>query len=226
MPDIAVFQHSPLFAHLSADQLSRLAALARPRRYGGDQVIFNEGDPGASLYVIMQGRVKIARSSPDGKERTIALLGPGDLFGELALLDGDARSADAVALEDSQVLVVPREEFRAFLMEHPQVAMGLLVVLSRRLRRTSQIVHDAAFFDVRGRLARVLLELAQAEAHGESAGSLICPRLTQAELANMVGVTRESINKWLRVFEQRGTLAKRHGRLVVTDPESLRKEIS
>ncbi|HLW61625.1 MAG TPA: Crp/Fnr family transcriptional regulator [bacterium] len=226
MPDPAVFQQSPLFAHLSAGPLARLAALAQARRYAKDQVIFSEGDPGSALYTIVKGRIKIARSSLDGKERTIALLGRGDFFGELALLDGDPRSADAIAVEASEVLIVPREAFRGFLLEHPQVAMDLLVVLSRRLRRTSQIVHDAAFFDVRGRLARLLLELAQAEGQGASADSLVCPLLTQAELANMVGVTRESINKWLRVFVQQGAIARRRGRLVVTDPESLERELA
>ena len=215
-----------MFAHLSAGPLARLAALAQLRRYGKDQVIFSEGDPGSALYTIVKGRIKIARSSLDGRERTIALLGPGDFFGELALLDGDPRSADAIAVEASEVLVVPRKDFSGFLMEHPQVAMDLLVVLSRRLRRTSQIVHDAAFFDVRGRLARLLLELAQAEGQGAAAGPLVCPPLTQAELANMVGVTRESINKWLRVFVQQGTIARRRGRLVLTDPESLERELA
>ena len=157
------------------------------------------------MYVIVKGRVKIARSSLDGKERTLVLLGPGDFFGEL---------------------VLPREEFRAFLLEQPQVAMELLVVLSRRIRRTSQIVHDAAFFDVRGRLARVLLELAKAEGKPDAGGALVCPHLTQGELAGMVGVTRESINKWLRTLERHGTVAQRRGRLVLLEPERLRDEIA
>ena len=155
MSSPAVFRRSPLFAQLTEGQLARLAGLAVPRRYGKDQVIFQEGDPGTALYVIVEGRVRIARSSPDGRERTIILLGPGDFFGELALLDGGARSEDAIVHEDSELLLVPREDFLAFLLEQPQVAMSLLVALSQRLRRTSQLVNDAAFFDVRARLARV-----------------------------------------------------------------------
>jgi CRP-like cAMP-binding protein len=226
MPDLAVFQQSSLFAHLSLGQLSRLATLAQPRRYRKDQVVFNEGDPGTALYVIVKGRVKIACSSLDGKERTLALLGPGDCFGELGVLDGGPRSADAVAVEDADALVFHREEFRVFLLEQPQVAMELLVVLSRRIRRTSQIVHDAAFFDVRGRLARVLLELAKAEGKLDAGGGLVCPHLTQGELAGMVGVTRESINKCLRALERQGTVTQRRGRLVLLKPERLRDEIA
>jgi CRP/FNR family cyclic AMP-dependent transcriptional regulator len=170
--------------------------------------------------------VKISQSSPDGKERTLALLGPGDVFGELALLDGGPRSADAVVAEDAELLVVPRDEFLTFVMEQPQVAMSLLVVLSQRLRHTNLLVHDAAFFDVRGRLARVLLELARAEKGPEADGALVCPQLTQSELASMVGVTRESINKWLRHYVKSGTVARRHGRLVVLDPQRLTADIS
>jgi CRP-like cAMP-binding protein len=125
--------------------------------------------------------------------------------------------------EDSELLLVPREDFLAFLLEQPQVAMSLLVALSQRLRRTSQLVNDAAFFDVRARLARVLLELAQSE--GPRNPDRVVPRLTQAELAAMVGVTRESINKWLRFYERRGTLARRGGRLVVVDPQRLLDDI-
>jgi len=223
MSSPAVFQRSPLFAQLTEGQLVRLAGLAVPRRYAKDHVIFQEGDAGTALYVIVEGRVRIARSSPDGRERTIILLGPGDFFGELALLDGGARSEDAIVHEDSELLLVPREDFLAFLLEQPQVSMSLLVALSQRLRRTSQLVNDAAFFDVRARLARILLELAQAE--DPENPDRVVPRLTQAELAAMVGVTRESINKWMRFYERRGTLARRGGRWVVVDPQRLLDDI-
>jgi len=226
MSSALVLKQTPLFAHLSEAHLARLAGLARTHRYGRERVVFNEGDPGTALYVIVKGRIKISQSSPDGKERALGLLGPGAVFGELAVLDGGPRSADAVVLEDVELLAVPREAFLAFLLEHPQAAMSLLVVLSQRLRRTDQLVSDAAFFDVRGRLARVLLELAQTQGQRESDGAFACPQLTQTELASMVGVTRESINKWLRYYERRGTLTRRRGRLVVADPERLKADIA
>ncbi len=226
MSNALIFKQNPLFAQLSSEDLARLAGLARTQRDTREHVIFNEGDPGTAFYMIARGRVKIAQSSPDGKERTLALLGPGDVFGELALLDGGPRSADAVVVEDAELLVVPRQGFLAFVMEHPQVAMSLLVVLSQRLRHTNLLVHDAAFFDVRGRLARVLLELARADGETGPGGALVCPQLTQSELASMVGVTRESINKWLRYYERSGTLTRRRGRLVVLDPQRLHADIS
>jgi len=110
MSTALIFKQNSLFANLSAEQLARLAGLARMHRYARERAIFNEGDPGTALYMIAKGRVKISQSSPDGKERTLVLLGAGDVFGELALLDGDPRSADAVVVEDAELLVVPREE--------------------------------------------------------------------------------------------------------------------
>jgi CRP-like cAMP-binding protein len=226
MSSTLVFKQNPLFAQLSMGQLTRLTELARTHRHGKEHVIFNEGDEGTALYTIVKGRVKISQSSPDGKERTLALLGPGDVFGELALLDGGPRSADAVIAEDAELLVIPRQDFLTFVMEQPQVAMSLLVVLSQRLRHTNLLVHDAAFFDVRGRLARMLLELARADGAAEPSGALVCPQLTQSELASMVGVTRESINKWLRYYERSGIVTRRGGRLVVLDPQRLTADIS
>lgn len=226
MSSAQVFKRNPLFANLSLGQIEQLTALARSHRYRRNHVIFNEGDPGTALYMIVKGRVKVSQSSPDGKERTLALLSPGDVFGELALLDEQARSADAVVVEDSELLVVPRKDFLGFIITQPQAAMSLLVVLSQRLRRTNLLVHDAAFFDVRGRLARVLLDLARADGETEPGGALVCPRLTQTELASMVGVTRESVNKWLRHYERAGLITRRRGRLVILDPLRLGADIA
>jgi CRP-like cAMP-binding protein len=226
MSSAQVFKQNPLFASLSLDQIEHLTSRARSHRYRRNQIIFNEGDPGTAFYMIVKGRVKMSHSSPDGKERTLALLSPGDVFGEMALLDEQARSADAVVVEDAELLVVPRKEFLSFIMTQPQVAMSLLVVLSQRLRHTNVLVHDAAFFDVRGRLARVLLDLARAHGETEPGGALVCPRLTQSELASLVGVTRESVNKWLRQYERDGLIANRRGRLVILNPQRLGADLA
>jgi CRP/FNR family transcriptional regulator, cyclic AMP receptor protein len=226
MSGAQVFHKNPLFAQVSSGQIEQLTARGRTHRYRRNQVIFNEGDPGTALYMIVKGRVKMSQSSPDGKERTLALLSSGDVFGEMALLDEQARSADAVVVEDAELLVVPRKEFLGFIMAQPQVAMSLLVVLSQRLRHTNLLVHDAAFFDVRGRLARVLLDLARGDGETEPGGALVCPRLTQSELASMVGVTRESVNKWLRHYERNGLITRRRGRLVILDPLRLGADIA
>lgn len=221
----ALLAQVPLFAHLSPEELSALAALLHRRRFGKGEVIFHEGDVGTALYIIEEGEVRIVLRSPEGKEVVLVLLGRGDIFGELALLDGEPRSADAVAKEPSQLMVLRREDFLNFLDAKPKVAGVLLAALSRRLRRNAQILHDAAFLDVHARLARVLLDLGQTHGQPGPEGIVISPRLTQTELANLVGVTRESVNKWLRFYERRGIVRRRGGRLVIVEPQRLRQDI-
>jgi CRP-like cAMP-binding protein len=151
------------------------------------------------------------------------LLGPGDFFGELALLDGEPRSADAVAQEPCQLLLLQRDDFMHFLEARPHVAIKLLATVSRRLRHTTQQAEDIIFFDLPARLARVLLELAEADsAEGEW---VIASRPTQAELAEMVGATRESVNKWLGAYEEQGLIRRERNQLIILQPEALRKRI-
>src|SRR5713226_4076768 len=149
-----------LFADLTPDELVSLAALMRPRPYAKDEVIYLRGDPGTAFYVIASGRVKIALTSPDGKELILRRFAAGDFHGELALLDDEPRSADAVATESSVLLVLQRDAFRQFLGEHPAVATKLLATVSQYLRRNADLIQDATFLDVPARLARILLELA------------------------------------------------------------------
>jgi CRP/FNR family cyclic AMP-dependent transcriptional regulator len=212
----------PLFAELATEELDGLGACLRRRRYRKGEVVFLQGDPGTSLYIIETGRVRIALSSPEGKEVVLALLGPADFFGDLALLDGEPRSADAVAHEPSELLLLLRDDFLQFLGAHPRATAGLLAVLSRRLRRNTLLLQDAAFLDVPGRLARVILELAQAEGRPDGNGVVITSRLTQTELAGMVGATRESVNKWLRSYERRGLICCQRGHIGVASPDGLR----
>ena len=215
---------SPLFAQLSTAELEKVAALLRRRRYRPGEPVFREGDPGTALYVVETGEVKIVLGGADGKEVVLSLLGPGEFFGDLALLDGEPRSADAVATGPTQALVLPREDFLRLLRESPSVAVNVLAALSRRLRRTDRLVHDAAFSDVRTRVTRLLVELA--ETRGEPVpGGVAIPRLTQSDLASMVGATRESINKCLQYYVAQGLIRHERGRLVLTNVERLRAQI-
>jgi CRP-like cAMP-binding protein len=143
-----------LFADLSPDELGDRSQRVRRRRYSKGETIFLRGDPGSTLFVVEPGSIRIALTSAEGKEMTLAILGPGDFFGEITLLDGEPRSADAVSQELSYVLLLERAEFLKFLEERPRVAANLIRVLSQRLRRDAQIVQDAAFLDVPARLAR------------------------------------------------------------------------
>ena len=215
----------PLFSGLAPGELDGLTALIRRHRYEEGEVIFHEGDPGTALYVIEKGEVKIVLGSSEGKDVVLSLLGPGDFFGELALLDGEPRSADAVAKETSHLLILKRDDFLRFMIERPQVAVNLMAVLTRRLRRVDRLVHDAAFLDVRTRLIRALLELVQTRGRPGPQGVVIDSRLTQSDLANMVGATRESVNKWLRYYTQKDLLRHHRGQITLMDLKRLRDDL-
>jgi CRP-like cAMP-binding protein len=214
----------PLFARLTPAELSALGAELRPRRYAAGTVIFQQGDPGDALYLVAAGEVAILLRSPAGKELTLALLGPGDAFGELALLDGAPRSADAIARADARLLALPRAAVLRQLAARPEAALGALTALSRLVRRTNRLAH-AACRDVRVRLARALWELADERGESEPDGLVLLPPLTQGELAGLAGVTRESANKWLGVYAARGVLRRVGGRRLLVDPDRLRLEV-
>ncbi|MDY7231984.1 Crp/Fnr family transcriptional regulator [Hyalangium rubrum] len=214
----------PIFAHLQGEDLEHLSALLRPRRYDKGEVIFHQGDIGTALFIIRKGQVAIRLSSDDGKEVTLTMLDRGDFFGELALLDGEPRSTDAVAREESDLLSLQREDFQRFLDARPQVTKGLLAALSHLVRRVTQLVHDRTFLDARTRLVRVLLELAEHQGKPSGEGVVIPHKITQSELANLCGLTRESANKWLRFYVREGLLSYEGGQITLVQPEKLGRE--
>jgi CRP/FNR family cyclic AMP-dependent transcriptional regulator len=209
-----------LFAEVPGPDLEALAAGLRRRRYARGQVIFTQGDPGNSLFIVETGRVRIVVGSDEGRELVLRVLGPGDFFGEMALLDGEPRSTDAVAQEACQILLLQRSDFLSFLESRPAVAIALLAVLSRKLRLTTQQAQDVAFLDVPARVARAVLEQAAAE----DGGRPVC-RLTQSELAAVVGATRESVNKWLGYYERQGLIQRQRGAVTILKPELLRRRV-
>ncbi|WP_342373990.1 Crp/Fnr family transcriptional regulator [Myxococcus stipitatus] len=214
-----------LFEHLDSEALESLSSLLRPCRFGRGEVVFLQGDVGTALYVIRRGEVAIRLSSPEGKEVILSLLSRGDFFGELALLDGEPRSTDAVAREDSELLILQREDFRRYVEARPSVATALLATLSRMVRHVTQLVHDTHFLDARERLVRVLLGLAREQGESGGAGGVVIPlRLTQTEIANLCGLTRESTNKWLRFYVREGLLSYEGGRITLVHPDRLVRE--
>src|SRR6266568_7897724 len=150
----------PLFADLADEDIRALMTIARKRTFRSGEVIFHRDDPGQVLYVIKEGKVKIALISPDGQEISLVVFGKGECFGEFALLDGEPRSADAIALEKVKCYTLQRSDFQNAIMKHPTIAIQVLEVLSRRLRKTDQMVENLIFLDVYGRVAKKLLELA------------------------------------------------------------------
>jgi CRP/FNR family transcriptional regulator, cyclic AMP receptor protein len=213
----------PLLAELSDQDLGRLVPRLWRRRYARREVIFRAGDPGTNLYIVESGRVKLFLQSPEGRELIIDLIGPGDFFGTLAVLDGQPHGADAVAIEPSQVLVLEREAFLGLLDECPRLAMGLLAVLCRRLRRDTRLLRETSFLDVPARLAWALLRLAGSDGRAAQDGTVITLCLTQTDLAGIVGTTRETLNKWLRTYERQGLIRCDKGHIVVRQPQGLRK---
>jgi CRP/FNR family transcriptional regulator, cyclic AMP receptor protein len=206
----------PMFSTLNPAEIERLAAYARLEHFSRGTMIFSKGDAGSALMAVVSGRVKICVPSADGKEIVFNLVNAGEVFGEIALLDGRPRTAHAIAMNDSEILVLDRREFVPFLRNNPDVALTLLAVLCARVRRTSEQVEDVLFLDLATRLAKLLLSLA------EQTGS---PRLrvTQKELGQMIGLSRESINKQLQVWAARGWLRIEKGGLVLVDPGALTK---
>lgn len=212
----------PLLRNLASRDVEQLARLLRRRQYARGEVIFLTGDPGLNLCIIESGRVKLTLTSGDlGREVALDYLGPGDVFGELALLDREPRSADAIAVEPTRLLLLGRDDFRAFLTDHPAAAIDLLADMSRRLRRDAQLIQDAAFLDVPARLARVALRLAEPGPDG----TLCTPPMSQADLASLVLTTRATLNKFLGIMTDQGLLRWDRRRLVVVDRDRLQRRI-
>jgi CRP/FNR family transcriptional regulator/CRP/FNR family cyclic AMP-dependent transcriptional regulator len=194
----------PFFTQLPKEEIMELAAHLVMRRFNQGQVIFHHGDPGGLLYIISQGKVKISHSTQDGQEALLAILGTGDFFGELALLDDSPRSATAEALETTDTLTLHREDFRHYLSSNPDFAMHVLQTMAKHIRRLNSQLSDIFFLDLAGRLARTLLRLA--DEHGKTINdcTMIDLALTQTDLAEMTGATRVSINKTLGRFRRSG----------------------
>jgi CRP/FNR family cyclic AMP-dependent transcriptional regulator len=208
----------PLLARLPEADIAALAARGRTRDYPAGGAIFREGEPGDSLHVVISGLIRVSVGAGSGDEATVAHVGPGDCVGELALLDGRPRSATATAVEPTRTLVVDRRTFVAWLSERPAAALALLETISLRLRRTDEALADFCFLDLPHRLAKRLLEL-----HGVSNGSR-SPRIriTQAALASMLVVSRESVNKQLNRFARDGWVTLGRGSITIRDAHALR----
>ena len=184
-------------------------------------IIFHEGEPGDSLYIVISGKVKLGQRSSDGRENLVAVMGPADQFGELSLFDPGPRTATAVAVTDAQLAVLPKEALHQWIAERPRLALQMLRAVARRLRRTNTMLADLIFVDVPGRVAKQLLQLAQRFGSVEGGHLRVTHDLTQEELAQLVGASRETVNKALADFAQRGWLRLEGKSVVILDRERL-----
>ncbi len=221
----AALLSSPLFAAMRSDELDEILKFASERRARRGQTILQRGDDGSSLMAVLRGRVRISSVSGDGKEVTLNVINPGEIFGEIALLDGEPRSADATAIEDTLLLVVERRHFLPFLRQNEGLFLRLLAVLCNRLRRTSITLEEIALFDLPVRLARVLLKLADDYGRPNAAGTRIDLKLSQRDLSNLVASSRESVNKQLRTWRETGVVDLEDGFIVLRRPAELHRLI-
>lgn len=212
----------PLFSRLEAPELSALVSLAQSRQFAARQSVVEQGQPGGDVFAIVSGHLKAVTRAASGKDVLLAIMGPGEIFGEVTLLDGSPRSATVTTLEPSELLVLKREDFLKFLEGSPKVTVKLMEVLARRVRRLSQRSEDLAFLDVSARLAKALCELFDAHGRPDPDGNnRLTLRLSQQELGELVNATRESVNKHLRHWVQQGLIRQDGGELVLLDPRAL-----
>lgn len=205
---------APLFAGIDPDAARALLASMSQVDLARGQTLFHEGEPGDRLYVIATGKVKLGRRSPDGRENLLSVLGPGEMFGELSLFDPGPRTATATAVADARLHELAQDELVAWIERYPAVVTHLLKALARRLRRTNEALGDLVFSDVPGRVAKALLDLSTRFGEPVDDGLRVAHDLTQEELAQLVGASRETVNKALADFATRGWV-RREGRAVV-----------
>ncbi len=220
--DVQLLERVPFLAALPAGDREWLAGCVARRRFRRGDVVFHKEDPGQSLFIVESGSVRVYVPSPQGVDLTLAVIGPSDFFGDLSLLDGSPRSASASVLTDTVLLSLERSDFSRLITSRPEAAVAVLAVVARRLRETDQMASDLAFLDVGSRLAHKLLELAASHGVQRPDGVLLDLSLTQEDLANMIGVTRESVNRNLGLLRRLGLVATAGRRLVIRDLEGLR----
>lgn len=213
------------FADFADEDIRELMMVVKRRTFRSGEAIFHRDDPGQVLYVIKEGKVKICLISPDGQEMTLTVFGKGECFGEFSLLDGLPRSADAIALERVECYTLQRDDFHRAILKTPQIAIQVLEVLSKRLRTTNDMVEDLIFLDVYGRVAKKLLELAETHGVKVEDGTLIEVRLTQQELASMVGASRESVNKVMGYFTDKHFISTDKHRITLLRMNELKRRI-
>jgi CRP-like cAMP-binding protein len=218
-----VVRRAPLFTALDEAAAGSLRASMDSVKIAKGSILFKEGDEGEHLYVIVDGKLKLGTSSGDGRENLLSILGPGEMFGELSLFDPGPRTSTATAVTDARLLSLSHEKVIPWLKQNPEVSLQLLTRLSQRLRRTNEAVGDLVFSDVPGRVAKALIDLGDRFGKTTPEGLLVNHDLTQEELAQLVGASRETVNKALADFAGRGWLKLDGRSVLIADVDRLSK---
>jgi CRP/FNR family cyclic AMP-dependent transcriptional regulator len=205
MDDRDLLRTVPIFSELSDPDVASLAQLMTRRKYPKDGVVFFENEEGDSFFMIVEGRIKVTILGDDGREVILSMLGPGDFFGEMALLDNEPRSATAIAAEDSELLCLSRSDFQGVATKR-SITSALIKILTARLRRANHQISTLALLDVYGRVARVILDMAREEGKRLKDGRIAFRRATHQEIANRIGTTRETVTRMLKDLERQGLI--------------------
>jgi CRP/FNR family transcriptional regulator, cyclic AMP receptor protein len=214
-----ILERNRLFRGLSAATIQQIAALAIRRPYEPDALVFSQGDPGDSLYGVVTGKVRISASTREGKEMFLNIMEPGDTFGEIALLDGNPRTATATTTAPCELMIIPRAQFLALLQREPTVAIHLLQLLCQRIRWTSAQAEDSALLTVPNRLARRLLSLAKL--HGQHSPKGVQLIISQEEMGRFLGISRQAVNQYLQEWRTKGWVDVGRGKVTVLDESAL-----
>lgn len=223
MDTIDFLSNVGIFPHLNHSELEPLAAKMRRRSYQRGEVIFHQDDPGDRLHFVANGMVKISLVSPDGRENDIALLSPGDCFGEMSVLNGGIRSATAVAVEATETMTMTREDFLSFINEHSRVALEIIALLVRRLRAMDETIGDMVFLDVPSRVAKKLLTLAETYRNSQDSNGDVAIPIGQEELSRLVGSSRETVRRALTSYRKMGLLTTSHRKITFTNMKGLER---
>jgi CRP-like cAMP-binding protein len=221
--DEVVIRKAPIFSGLDESAAASLRASMTLVKLRKGQSLFKEGDDGDHLFIVSNGKVKLGTKSPDGRENLLMILGPGDMFGDLSLFDSGPRTATATAVTDTKLLSLGQDKVIPWIKEHPEVSLHLLARLASRLRRTNEVVGDLVFSDVPGRVAKALIDLGVKFGEKREEGLFVNHDLTQEELAQLVGASRETVNKALADFAQRGWLRLEARAVMILDYERMLK---
>ena len=222
---IALLGQVPVFETLAPEDLQHVAEVAVPRSFAPHQVIFREGDNSDTCYIVRSGHARAMREHVDGRTLALAHFGPGDIFGELAMFDDESRSATVETLDAVDSIALAGSDMRRLLRRHPDMAVKLVISLGRRLRAANERLARQSFQTVQSRVAAVLAQLVE-QARSEGAGDRdVLVTITQAEIANLAGSSRESASRFLAVLERAGVVTQGRGRLTVHDPDALRRYV-
>jgi CRP/FNR family cyclic AMP-dependent transcriptional regulator len=227
----ALLRRVPLFSDLSEEELTRIAQVAVPRRYSAGSIILREGDPGDTCYVIRSGRARITRQHQDGRAITLTNVGPGEIFGELAMFGGEVRSATVETIDDLEAVAILADDLKRLLRQRPEISVKLVEALVAKLRDTNERISRQSFQKVSSRVAGVLARLIESGsgtsvAHSPNDSSAeIVVHSTQADLAQLAGSSREATSRFLASLQRAGVVTCRRGRVIVHDPQALRRYI-